>query len=124
MAAVGQIVFTHQSHRTEKTLAMAFTADNADGGEVSGILSPSINGEIGRVLVVPGTGLDQPNDGFNLKLLDSDGVDLLDGNGLLTSNAAPSQILDVASLACDGPLELQVDSAGANRKATIKVYYR
>lgn len=123
MAAVGSIVETAQTHRAIKSLSLAWTCDAA--GNVSGIPSTiAISGEVLRFAFVPSGGGTAPTALYDVTLLDSSGVDLMDGKGADRSATLAEQVLTTARMAVDGPVTLIVTNAGNAKQGLVTVYYR
>lgn len=124
MPAVGSIVETAQTHRSIKSLSLAWTSDGATGA-VSGIPTTNvISGEVLRFAFVPSGGGTAPTALYDVTLLDSNGADLMDGHGADRSATAAEQILTTARMAVDGPVTLTVANAGNSKQGTVVVYYR
>lgn len=130
MAAVGSIVATQVTHRSVKSLSLAWTC--SAGGAVSGIQSPAVDGELLGVVFTPGAGGVQPTNAYDVTLLDGDGFDVLAGLGANLSNATASRVVPLVGdgvttnqrAALSASLELRVANAGATKSGTVTLYYR
>lgn len=127
----GTNTITYQEHRTVKKITMDWLS-NASGA-VSGTATKARSGQILRVVFQPDSGGTQPTDQYDVTLLDDDGMDVLAGVGANLSNAANSQVVPVvtdgnngnmAPVAFDGTLELQVANAGNAKGGIVIIYYR
>jgi hypothetical protein len=119
-----QIISRYESGM--KRLRLTWTSDGS--GDVNGTLSPVASGVILRVAFEPGAGGVQPTNLYDVTLIDSHGLDVLDGLGANLSNAAASEGVPMVGetsqpYAVDGPLELRVANAGATKSGTVTVYY-
>lgn len=132
MANVGNVKEAWQDEldrvrRPIRTVALAWTAD-ASGSVMwtlaSGAESGLLSGLIHRVVFVPGTGGSQPSSGYGVTLADSNGVDLLAGQGAGLSSTAASQYVPTAPVAVDDICTLHVSAAGAEKSGTVVIYLR
>ncbi len=125
MAAVGTAVYTEETYGTVKKITMAWTS-SADTGAVSGTSTTNaFSGEVIRLVTVPATAGDAPDDNYNVTVLDEDGTDVLMGAGAARDTANTEQVLG-SSLGCvaNDKLELRVSAAGNSNKGTVYLYIR
>jgi len=83
------------------------------------------NGEIIRLVTIPGAVGDAPDDNYGVVIYDDDDTDVLMSAGLLRDTANTEQIL-ASSLGCvaNDKLTLYVSGAGASNKGTVHLYIR
>lgn len=102
-----------------------YTWTSDGSGAVSGnaaIVSPG--SFIRQVALVPGTAALQPDDNYDLTLLNSRSVDVLDGLGADLSNAAAAEVFDLGLFVeTNATLQLVVANAGAANSGTIVIYW-
>lgn len=130
MAAVGSITESISKTRTMRSMALDWASDAS--GAVSGIPSSAISGILERVVFVPGAGGVQPSDGYDVTLLDEDGLDVLAGQGANLSDTDKKQCTPLVGdgttteqkVAIDGQLSLTVANAGNAKQGRVKLYYR
>lgn len=83
------------------------------------------SGECLRLITVPATGADQPDDNYNVTVLDEDGVDVLIGAGATRDDTNTEQVIaaNLGAVAND-KLKLAVSAAGAGLGGTVYLYIR
>lgn len=123
-----------QSYRQNGTdiVKHTFTFVANGGGSVSQASGLPVSGEIQRVVIVPGT--PTPTALYDLTLTDSDGVDVLAGQGANVAagnvNICPGTPLKdgtttgVLPMVVDSVLTLNVTNAGAGGAGSVIVYVR
>lgn len=105
------------------------------GGNAVVASSVAISGEIQRVVFIPATGGLAPTTLYDLTLTDSDGVDVLAGQGANlavpgNTHVCPGVPLKdgtttrVVPVVVDSVLTLNVTNAGASKAGTVVVYVR
>lgn len=96
------------------------TSDSS--GEAEGTIEFG-NGCAWGAVMKPGAEGDQPSDQFTLKLLDSQGVDILGGQGAALSNSSDTEIApeDMGYRAMIGDLTLRAEGMGGGKKATLVI---
>jgi len=99
-------------------------------GNATGTIS-EIEGTIERIVYLPNTDSStQPDDNYDVTLLDENGLDVLRGTGANLDETNASQVVptggDAAVLphATCGLLALAVSGAGAANVGTIRLYFR
>lgn len=125
--AVGTTTVTYNGTRPKK---VTFTWTASAGGAVSGTLSALVRGVIKRVVFAPGSGGTQPDNLYDVTLLDATGVDVLAGRGANLSNSAASQAVPLIGdgtttdreVAINDTLELQVANAGNAKTGVVYIY--
>lgn len=153
MSATGSVVVTVQElldkvHRPVKKYTVAWTSDasagtvsgnaltftdpnNPDGGPVTIIF----NGELLRVVFIPGSGGVQPTNDYVMTLTDQNGIDVLAGQGGALVNTGPSHIVpgvpitdgtttSTTIITLDDQLILAITGAGNSKQGTVVLYMR
>lgn len=117
------VTITEAIHKSIKKITFAWVASGA--GVASGATSEIYDGEIIRLVTVPGLALAQPDDNYKVEVLDDDGVDVLMGAGANRDETDTEQVLGT-SLGCVGysKLTLSVSVAGATTAGTVFLYVR
>lgn len=126
MAAV--VTLTEKTHGVIKKITWAWTA-HTDG--VVATATPGTettieySGEIVRLVTIPGTGTDAPDDNYDVQVLDENDADVLMGSGANRDTANTEQVLapSMGVVAYD-KLTLYVSGAGASNKGTVHLYIR
>jgi hypothetical protein len=95
------------------------------GGAADDTTDKAFSGIVERVIIIPGTAGDAPDDLFDVAITDGDSVDITLGNGANCSNANTTVIMsDKLSAVDNDTLTLAVTNAGAAKKGTVIVYVR
>ena len=102
-------------------------------GNVNGIETTyPLDGEIYRVATIPSTTL-PPTDAYDITLLDSDSLDVLQGIGADEPNTVSHQFCpslasddsnNISLVAVHGNLTLTVDNAGAAKSGKVIIYWK
>ena len=123
--AAGSMTITEISHGSVKKIKAEWTAGTGDDvGAVSASTSKSYDGRIIAVATVPATGDDQPDDNYDVELLDADSVDVALGN-LENRDETNREYVKEADLgAIKGTMTISVSGAGASHKGTVYVWLR
>lgn len=83
------------------------------------------NGEIVRLVTVPGTGDDAPDDNYDVTISDGDGVDVLLAAGANRDTANTEQVAASSlGVVANDTLTLYVTGAGSGNKGTVHLYIR
>ena len=101
-------------------------ADGTVGAALVGTTtSEAYSGECLRLITVPATGADQPDDNYDITILDEDGVDVLIGAGANRDELNTEQVIasSLGAVAND-KLKLTVSAAGAGLGGTVYLYIR
>ena len=118
-----------------RKLDLAWTSHSSNG-TVSGTDTTLFDGgEILRVVTVPGTSTPQPDDNYDITLLDPDGADVLLGRGANRDEANTEQIVPIMDdgqgtpqyfgrVFAIGPLELNIATAGNSKEGQVIIYWR
>ena len=94
---------------------------DAGDGSIPETNTPDLHGKVNRIVTVPGTGSEVPTS-YGLALLDVDGVDILNGNGVGRSATGRGHILFDNPVAVNGPLTICITgqtNVGATGKIVI-----
>lgn len=92
-----------------------------DGAETDGVY----NGEIVRLVTVPGTGDDAPDPNYDVVVYDDDDVDVLAGAGADRHTSNTEQVLASSlGVVAYSKLTLYVSGAGSGNKGTVHLYVR
>ncbi len=127
MPDLGTVVVTEETFGSVKKITFAWTSENggANAGKASKTTVNHYNGEIIRLVTVPGTGGDAPTDDYDITVTDEDSTDVLMGAGANRDTANTEQVL-ASSLGCvaNDKLTLNVSNAGNAKKGTVHLYIR
>jgi hypothetical protein len=116
MAAVVTFTATQGSHRV-KQYRMDWTAHT--DGAVAAIGTTIPSGYLVQLKVVPGTGNDAPDAAYDLTLLDSDGCDLLGGDGADLSATVGTHLAFNRIWFNGGMVYPTIANAGSGNKGTL-----
>ena len=117
-----------------RKLTLAWTSDFS--GDVNTTTSTKFDdGEILRVVTIPGTSSSQPTDDYDVTIEDSDDADILLGAGANRDQTVTEQIVPILNngsatlsnfgrMFCIGPLELKVANAGSTNTGSVIIYWR
>jgi hypothetical protein len=117
-----------------RRIPLVWTSDAATGA-VSGTYTGIISGVVLRVVIIPNSGGTQPDNLYDVTLLDEGGVDILSGLGAnLTNTTTYDKIPGVvhtdgtttstAPRAISDKLELRVANAGNSKGGQVVLYVR
>ena len=110
--------------------AYSWTSD-ASGDESITIPPGQLNGTITRVTTIPGLTTEQPDDNYDVTLLDIDGIDLLQDFGLNRDETNTEQVCPVlaiqessvtvayAPITVDNAVTLVIANAGASKTGKV-----
>jgi hypothetical protein len=126
MADKGTVVVTEETFGTVKKVGFAWTSGiDADAGLATKTTTNPYSGKIERLVTVPDTAGDQPDNLYDVVLNDEDDTDVLMGAGANRSNAATEQVLATSlGIVANDKLTLSISNAGAAKKGTTYVYIR
>lgn len=112
-----------ESHSSPKKVKWTWTS--GAGGTVTKETTEAYSGVIERLVTVPGTAGDQPDDNYNVVINDQDDTDVLMGAGATRDELVTEQVL-ASSLGCmaSDKLTLSIDSAGNAKSGTVYLYIR
>jgi hypothetical protein len=122
------VTCTEITHKPIKKITWAWTA-HTDGKVATTTTNAETTnyytGTIERLVTVPGTGADQPDDNYDVYVYDDDDVDVLMAGGenrdeLNTEQVAASSL----GIVCASKLTLYVEAAGSGLKGTVHLYIR
>lgn len=101
-----------------------FEIVSATDGTATATSENAFSGEVLRAVFIPGTVALQPTDQFDVAVNDSDGYDILAGQGANLSNVNTTTV--VASMGCvaNDKLSLAASGMGDQNTATVIVYIR
>ncbi len=119
----GTVTTTEVMHSSVQKIKFAWVS--SAGGAADGTTTNYLTGQIVGAVFVPGSGADQPTDQYDVTIVDSDGNDVLAGQGANLSNAAPVYKLAANMTACvESKLTLGVTNAGNAKSGTIYLFVR
>lgn len=119
----GTVTITEETIGSVKKVKFEWTSSAA--GAADGTTTKTYNGEIIRLVTVPGTVAAQPTDLYDVAVNDEDTTDILMGAGVNRSNVNTEQVL-ASSLGCvaNDKLALAVTNAGNAKSGTVYLYIR
>ena len=126
MAAV--VTCTEETYGVIKKITWSWTA-HTDGvvaaATANAETTKAYNGEIVRLVTVPGAGDDSPDADYDVYVYDEDDVDVLLAGGLNrhTSNTEQVAASSLGVVAND-KLNLYISGAGSGNKGTVHLYVR
>jgi len=101
----------------------------ADAGKADGVTVNPYEGEIRRILFIPDA-VAVPTNLYDVRILDSDGIDVAAGNGIDLLAAAArecfphSALYPISHMIAHTKLTLEVRNAGDTKKGRVVVYLR
>jgi len=118
----GTVAVTETTHTSVKKVKFVWVS--SAGGAADATTTATFDGEIIKVITSPGTGGTQPTDDYDLVLTNSDGVDMLAGQGANRDDTAIESISSgMGGLAAE-KLTLGITNAGSAKAGTVLVYIR
>jgi hypothetical protein len=122
--ATGSVVVTVTNYNTVTKYVIAWTSD-ASGNVNTNPIAVSL-GYLQQLKIVPGTGGTQPTNAYGVKLVDQDGLDVLNATGLAQSNATPLLITFNPGIYTDAveTFDLQVTGAGNAKTGVVTLWVR
>ena len=124
--AAGTVTIVEETLGPVKKIAFSWTSGtDAEAGTAEGTTKKAYNGVIERLVTVPGSAPDAPDNSYDITINDEDGADVLMGEGADRSDANIEQVgrADLGVVAND-KLTLNVSAAGAAKKGTVYLYIR
>jgi hypothetical protein len=113
---------TEITHGSVKKITFSWTADSS--GDASETTSATFDGKLLHVVTVP-DGDSAPTADYDVTLTDSDGVDLLEGNGANRAAASTEHIASASlGAVAHSALTLTVANAGDGGAGVLHVYIR
>lgn len=118
----GTVTTTEITDGSVKRVAFAWTSSS--GGAADGTTTAAFDGKLFQVTTDP-DGTAAPTDNYDVEVKDSDGVDLLAGNGANrdTANIEHITFTSLGAVA-KSKLTLAVTNAGDTKKGVVYVYLR
>jgi hypothetical protein len=119
---------TEVTHKPIKKITWAWTS-HTDGKVATATTNAETTnyytGTIERLVTVPGTGADQPDDNYDVYVYDDDDVDVLMAGGLNRDEAVTEQVAASSlGIVCASKLTLYIAAAGSGLKGTVHLYIR
>jgi hypothetical protein len=119
---------TEITHKPIKKITWAWTA-HTDGKVAAATTNAETTnyytGTIERLVTVPGTLADQPDDNYDVYVYDDDSVDVLLTGGLNRDETNTEQVAASSlGIVCASKLTLYVEGAGSGLKGTVHLYIR
>ena len=108
------------------------TSDSVGGFSTNNTTRSVVTGYVKRVVAIPGTGSDQPDDNYSVWLSDSNGIELakkaVGCDDTNTTNVPITLVTTgtasvVAVAAVDEYLTVTCENMGDSKKATLRIYY-
>ena len=108
------------ANRVRYAIAWTSTA----GGAVSGNAFSTVRGKLILVKFMPSLAGTQPDNLYDITIVDTDSVDLLNGAGANLSNAAGAYVTFNPPIYLDGTstLDLVIANAGASKTGTVYIW--
>jgi hypothetical protein len=119
----GTSTITEERHGSLKKIKFEWTSD-AGGTCNYGTTTYAYNGALERVVFVPDSGGTQPDNLFDVTILDADGYDVLAGQGADLSNADTTTVVSSMGAVANDPLHILVTGAGSANAGDVYVYLR
>ncbi len=112
---------TQDLDRRRQAIRLAWTSTS--GGDVSAHSFTPKRGRLVQVKFVPGASSVQPSADYDVTLVDSDGADLLQGEGADLSNSAASFVTFATPVQLPGgAIDLVVANAGNAKQGTVVLW--
>ena len=115
----GAVTITEVTHTGPKKITFAW-----DGTTVDGTTTEIYNGALLLVATVPGLSAAQPDDNYEIYLKNSDGVDMLAGQGINRDETNTEFISSGMGAFTDEKIVLSVTTAGAGAEGVVYVWIR
>lgn len=127
MADLGVVTHTEQTHSSVRKIVWDWLSEDggANAGKAQHSTDFAFDGALMMVATVPDTGGTKPSDNYTVKLLDTDGVDLLAGQAVGNRDDTVAQYLTSGMAGpATSKLTLYVEGAGNAKGGTVYVYLR
>jgi hypothetical protein len=123
-----EVTCAEETYGSVKKITWAWTAhtDGVVAAATTNAESTKVyNGEIIRLVTIPGAGGDAPDADYDVYIYDDDDTDVLMAGGLNRHTSNTEQVL-ASSLGCvaNDKLTLYVSGAGSGHKGTVHLYIR
>jgi len=99
---------------------ITYTWTSAADGTVSGSTTNAYTGKVRRIITDP-DGTAAPTADYDITIADSDGYDLLDGNGANRATAT-TEVVAPSGIVVGSTLTLSVENAGDTKQGVVIVY--
>lgn len=120
-------VIAEETHGSVKKIGWTWVsaADGTVGAAlVNSTTTTAYNGAVLRAVFVPNAGGTQPDDDYDVEILDEDGYDILAAQGdNLSHAAAVTKVASMGAVAND-KIKLSVTNAGAGKGGVVYLYVR
>jgi hypothetical protein len=118
----GTVTSTEIAYTSVQKIKLAWTS--ASDGRADATTDAYFNGKLIQVTTVP-DGTAAPTDNYDVYVKDSDGVDLLQGNGENRDTANTEHIAEASlGAVAESKLTLLVQNAGDTKKGAVYIYLR
>lgn len=115
------VTFTEEIYHSVSLIKAAWTSDS--DGNASGATTNAYDGVIYRLITVPGTAGDAPDDNYDITATDANSVDVLEGAGANRDTATTEYVAaDSLGAVSGSKLTVSVSGAGETNKGTIYIY--
>ena len=126
MAAV--VTLTEETLGVVKKIKWEWTS-HTDGkvatATTNAVTTKAYNGELVRLVTIPGAGADAPDADYDVYIYDGDSVDALMAGGLNRHTANTEQVAaSNLGVVANDKLTLYVEGAGSGNKGTVYLYIR
>ncbi len=128
MADSGTVTYEHVTHSSVKRLRVTWLC--TAGGVAELTVKEPIDGVLGPLVTDP-DGTDAPSDNYGITILDDNGYDILNSQGLLrdTANTESTQVFSDADTAAQQRMYtpsfvFKVAAAGISKRGVATLYYR
>ncbi len=128
MADLGTVTVTEETFGSVKKILFDWLSENggADDGKATKTTTNVYNGVLERAVFVPDSGGTQPDNLYDVEVLDADGYDVLIALGLNLSNAAAvsKSHADGLGAVANDKLTLSVSGANSAKGGVVILYLR
>ncbi len=121
--AVGTVIVTEELLGNIKKITFAWTAGTGgEAGTATQQTTYPYTGNILKIVTVPGTGLTQPADDYDITLTDEDGIDVANGQALNRDELNTEWVAAALGAVVGDKLTFNLSGAGAGKTGTCIVY--